>query len=427
LDNSLKKESESKDKILYTMEKGRIAQFSKNTEASLSNFSVAIATIQEKDQKAVVSASKIGANIASAAVNDNAIPYEAKGYERVMLHHYQAMNYLTQKDIEGAGVEVRWANMEQEEALSRHQRELEKAQEVAEEKKISDPMGNQELNDRYAALDEIAGKVKNSFQNAYTFYISGLIYEISGQNNDAYIDYKKALEIYPDNKYLRNDVIRLAKKLQMENDLTEFKVKYDLNSEAPSDNETGKGEIIVLFEDGFVPQKQEVKIPLPVPNAGIIAIAFPIYNAKPEEATPLLLKGADEEIGCTDTICDIRALAVKSLKEEIPGIAIRQMIRAITKGAATKLAKEKLGLLGSLTMSAWNLVSENADLRSWLTLPANAQILRARLPAGTHTLTLEHPRLVEPTAIDVDINEGGKTIVHVVSAGNQLYSTIQKF
>lgn len=427
LENCLISESDSNDKVLYIMERARIAQIFQNTDASLKDFEAAIEKIREDDQKAIVSASSIGANIAAAAVNDNAIPYAAKGYERVMLRHYQAMNYISKGDLEGAAVEIRNANMEQEESLKRHQKEIEEAKKDADEKNLSNALENDQLMGKYAEMDLVAGKVKNSFQNAYTFYLSGLIYEIEGQENDAYIDYKKALEIYPDNKYLQKDVVRLAKKLQMNNDLAQFKERYNANLANAVEDNAGKGEIVVLFEDGFVPQKHEIKIPLPVPRAGLIAIAFPIYQAKAEDAIPLVLKDTNEEIGCTDTICDLRALAVKSLKEEIPSIATRQLARAITKGATTALVKEELGQLGSLTMSLWNWVSESADLRSWVTLPSNAQILRTSLPAGSHKLTLEHSRLAVPTVIDVDVNERGKTIVHVVSAGTQLYSTVHSF
>lgn len=427
LETCLISETESNDKVLYTMERARLEQIFQKTDASLADFEAAIEKIREDDQKAIVSASKIGANIASAAVNDNAIPYEARGYERVMLRHYQAMNYLSKGDLEGAGVEIRNANMEQEESLKRHQKEIEEAQKDAEEKNLSSVLENEELMGKYAAMDLLSGKVKNSFQNAYTFYLSGLIYEIEGQENDAYIDYKKALEIYPDNKYLQNDVIRLAKCLEMNGDLAYFQEHYNIDATVPDEDKKGKGEVIILFEDGFVPQKHEVKIPLPIPKAGLIAIAFPIYKAEAVDAIPLVLKDEDKEIGCTDPICDLGALAVKSLKEEIPSIATRQLARAITKGATTALVKEELGQLGSLTMSLWNWVSESADLRSWITLPSNAQILRTTLPAGSHKLTLEHSRLTAPAVIDVDVNEKGKTIVHVVSAGTQLYSAVHRF
>ncbi|MEI8618891.1 hypothetical protein P4S63_22420 [Pseudoalteromonas sp. B193] len=45
--------------------------------------------------------------------------------------------------------------------------------------------------------------IKNGFQNAYTFYLSALLYQSAKQYDDAYIDYKKALAIQPNNIYLQ--------------------------------------------------------------------------------------------------------------------------------------------------------------------------------------------------------------------------------
>jgi hypothetical protein len=79
-------------------------------------------------------------------------------------------------------------------------------------------------------------------------------------------------------------------------------------------------------------------------------------------------------LGTTETLCDVRALAVKALKEKAPIIAARQLIRALAKGASNHAAKKQFGDLGILGMNVLNYATEQADLRSWLTLPANAQV-----------------------------------------------------
>jgi hypothetical protein len=421
-------ECKSNDLILYRMERGRMAQIIGATEVSMSDFSGSMESIKEKELKATVSVSDIGAQAAAVALNDNAIPYKGEGYEKVMLHHFQAMNYLAKSDLEGAGVEIRRANAEQEEALKRHEAELDKAQKEAEEKQVQSYDENSPIASHYAQLDEVAGKVKNSFQNAYTFYLSGFVYELAKQENDAYIDYKKALEIFPENATLQKDVQRLARKLDMKQDLEEFQSRFGAKEQPAQAQTQDAGELLVLFEDGFAPQKQEVKIPLPIPRVGIVAIAFPVYKAQWSPAKPLVVKQGEAQVGCTESICDIRALAVKSLKERIPALAVRQTLRAIAKGTSAKLAKDKLGLIGSIGADLWNLASENADLRSWLTLPETAQIMRVSLPAGKHSLTLNYddqPNI--SSKVDVEIKNGGKTVLRVVRAGGEMYSSAMAF
>ena len=425
LDQVLVEETKGSDLILYNMERGRLAHLIGDREASLRDFNTAIEAISANDLKATISASKAAQNVGSILTNDNAIAYEGEGYERVMIHHYQALNFLRKKNLEGAGVEVRRANSEQEEALKRFEDEVEKAKKQAKEKKVKDNgMGN--VNKSYAQMDEIAGKVKNSFQNAYTFYLSGFIYELLDQGNDAYIDYKKALEIYPENRYLQKDVIRLAAKLYMSDDLEDLKKRFGISPEKPSQDAEASGELLLLYEEGLAPQKHQIKISLPIPNAGLVSIAFPIYQDKWSPPTPVSVSTDNTTIGTTEPLCDIRALAVKALKEKAPMMATRQIIRAIAKGASNKLAKDQLGFGGELAMSLINTATESADLRSWLTLPSNAQILRAPITPGKHRIGIRHPK-GGMAAVDVNIRPTGKTIVQVVHIGNKFYTSATAF
>lgn len=421
---SLIDECRSSDGILYSMERGRIALITGDTDASLRDFSAAMEKIRENDGKALISASRIGANVAATAVNDNAVPYEGEGYERVLLHHYQALNFLNKRDLEGAGVEVRRANAEQDEALKRNEEELERVLREADEKKIEIPLNNPEFSKRYARMDELAGRVKNSFQNACTFYLSAFIYELLQQPNDAYIDYKKALEIYPENSFLQKDAIRLARALEMNADLADLRERFRIDAEsAPVDN----GDFLILFEDGFAPQKQEVKIPIPVPEVGLLAAAFPIYDEVALPYHPLSVDKDGEHIGSTEPVCDVRALSIRALKEKVPVIAVRQIVRLLAKGAANKMAGEQLGGFGQFVVNVWTLVSEQADLRSWLTLPANAQILRAALPVGNHRLTLRQNGMPGALNVGIDVAKGSRTILYVVRAGRQFYYSLISF
>jgi hypothetical protein len=120
----------------------------------------------------------------------------------------------------------------------------------------------------------------------------------------------------------------------------------------------------------------------------------------------------------------VRALAVKALKEKATVIAMRQIVRAVAKGVTVTTAKNNLGELGGLAANIWNIVSESADLRSWLTLPANAQILRATLPSGRQKLELQHPMVPGITSVDVDIPMDGKAVVLATRTGRQLYFSV---
>lgn len=424
-------ESKGADTMLYSLERGRIAQIQDELDSSIASYEHAMAAIRASDEKAVISVSGTFSQASALLTNDNAIPYQGEGYERVMLHNLQAMNYLARKDVEAAGVEIRRANAEQEEALKRHDMELADAREDAEKYKFSSEEGANIVNGYLPAMDELVGQVKNSFQNAYSFYVSGFVYELLKQPNDAYIDYKKALEIQPGNPYLQQDVIRLARSLGMIEDLDQFKSLFQATSDSlnsalvPPDLETG--EVLLFFEDDFVPQKEQVKIPLPVPGNGIIAIAFPIYRQAWSDLSPISVLAGADLLGVTAPLVDARALAVKALTERIPAMVTRQVIRAVAKGVAARKSRDKLGSLGEFSLTLYNLLSENADLRSWNTLPARVQLVRGNLPVGKHTLSLQQQDGNVLSDLEIDVNNGSRTIVRVIRAGNMLRTTTIKF
>jgi hypothetical protein len=424
---ALKSERRGNDKILYNLEHGRAAQLFGQTEISRNAFAVAIEAIRTNEQRALVSAGQIGATLASFTTNDNALPYAGEGYERVLLHHYQALNYLLDADLSGAAVEFRWANNEQREALNRHAKELATAEKEAQKKNVSNAAENSEFQRRYAQLDEAASRLKNSFQNAYSFYLSGVVYELLGEENDAYIDYKKALEIYPGNSYLQRDVLRLARRLQMDDDLAALAKRFPAlyNTTGVATKSEG-GEVILLYEEGFVPPREEIKLPIFLPH-GLVTLAFPYYRGPWRDYRSLEVLTGNVPLGRTELLCDVRGLAVKSLQEKMPIILTRQVVRAVSKALAQQAAREKFGAAGQLGMIAYSVISENADLRSWLTLPENVQILRVSLPAGPQRLRLQSPNSLLGTEIAFDVKNGGKTIVYAVKTGNQFRTAAVSF
>jgi hypothetical protein len=405
------------------MERGRIAQILGKTKFSETDFAAAIARVKHNDEKATISASDAAAQSAALLVNDNAIPYKGEGYERVLLHNYQALNYLANKNLESAAIEVRLANAEQDEALKRHEEELEEAREEASKQKIQLSGNNQQLNAVYAKMDEVSGKVKSSFQNAYTFYLSGVVYELLNQPNDAYIDYKKALEISPGNSFVQTDVIRLARFLEMDEDLAIYNSRYTQISEKlkTATSAPPEGQLLIFYEEGLVPQKEEIRVTLPIPKAGPIAVAFPIYTAHWQKPIPVNIYSNNSLLGVSEPVCYVNALAVRALKERIPEMVIRQTIRSTLKGIAAKKANDKDQLFGLLT-SAYNIVSENADLRSWLTLPANVQIMRTTLPPGNYSLSLMPDNSSLAKEETIEVRRGGISILHVIKIGTRIYS-----
>ncbi len=109
------------------------------------------------------------------------------------MHSYQALNYLAQNNLSGALVEVRRANLVQEQALANNVNSIHQYQKEMMDQGVS--IDN--FNNQFPTMNNAIGNIKNGFQNAFTFYLSGLLYEMAGQKNDAYIDYKKSARNLP--------------------------------------------------------------------------------------------------------------------------------------------------------------------------------------------------------------------------------------
>lgn len=419
------KRTEGRDGMLFAMEMGRVAQLEGDLDASRSAFEKAIAAWETRDDQAVVSASGAGAQAGAVLVNDKAIPYRAPEYERALVHHYQTLNYLATNDLIGAGVEVRRANLVQEAAREKREGEIERA--ASGDSRVPEgEEGDPSLLPVYAGLDEIAGGVKHSFQNAATFYLSGVVWEMLGERNDAYIDYKKALEIFPDNLFLQADVMRLGKRLGMREDVADFQRRFPQVKDMPADGTgalEGKARLVVLYEEGLAPKKSEMSVAYPLGSADSIgAVALPVYAEAFPGPVPVGVTVGGRRVGSTAPICSVGALAARSLAERMPGIVTRQVARAITKGVAAKAAKDSGGGWAELAVTLYNVISEQADLRSWLTLPAHIHVLSAWVEPGCRRVVLQGPGGGEFWEGEVTLAAGRTTLVVVTRIDLAVYS-----
>lgn len=398
------------DGLLYAQEAGRAAQVAGDFASSKQYYQQAVAAYTAFDDKAKISASDVGATASSLVLNDNAIPYRGPGYERIMLHQYQALNYLFSGDYQGALVEVRRSNELQGSEQERYQKSQKSVQ----------AMANGTVDAEVNKLGQAAGTVTSSFLNAYSYYTTGVLHEVLGEPNDAFIDYRKAAQITPDNTYLQQDLVRLAKQLGMPQ-YDEFKRRWG-DAKLPK---SGEGQVILMVERGFVPEKQALTVPFTI-HGNWQTVSLATYGPNNAVVQPAQVQGLGTVLK-TEPIANIDALAITALKEDLPGTLVRQVARVYAKSEMAYQV-EKSGKpgnnaadIGSIAMQIFNVVSEQADRRSWLTLPKQAQIGRRYLNPGEYTLQLDK----SPPA-KIDVAAGKTTLVWAIDTGNytRIYSII---
>ncbi|MCO4798034.1 MAG: hypothetical protein KC484_02385 [Colwelliaceae bacterium] len=401
---------------LSLLEKGRLEFLSKNWEQSQFFFNDAYRTIKQESAKANIQISKGLQNVGAVISNDSAIKYQVPAYEQSMMHSYQALNYLYQGSIESALVEVRKANLVQELALDEHADDIFSAQQET----IEEGVTHDTLNSVYPSMNEMIGDVKNGFQNAFTFYLSALLYESVGELNDAYIDYKKSLEIFPDNHYLKSDVLRLGKELNMIDDLAEFSDEDLLGSTLLlKDKYKGEsGQLVILYEQGLVNKKQEKKLNLPLytrhDDMRFFSFSLPVYQSINQVNQPLYLH-YNQQTFQSDEIVILQSLATKQLVEQLPELITRQSLRIVAKEKMRRQMKQEGGDVGNIIASLYSIASEKADTRSWLSLPNRVHLLKVELPVGEHALSLEH--INGHSVIDVNINAERISLINLTTVG----------
>ncbi|TWX65659.1 hypothetical protein ESZ36_17875 [Colwellia demingiae] len=407
---------------LSLLEKARLEFLANNHTQSQQDFALVYRQVQQAEQAAKIQLSRGIENIQAVVSNDNATRYDIHYYEQSMLHCYQALNYLNQNDLSGALVEIRRANLVQQKALQANQKALYDSQEEMTNKGVS----SESLASKYPSMSTAIGKVKNGFQNAYTFYLSGVLYEAAGQANDAYIDYKKALEIYPHNVTVQKDVWRLATKLGMTNDIQLFGNRF--SSDITQGNNQGidhrqsltkSGQLVVLVEQGIIPSKQEVSIHLPIftshNDMRFYSLALPSYQNRLRQYSGLSLNYQGNTYQSQE-IVRLQSLAAKQLQDEMPAIVTRQVVRLFAKEELRQQMSRKGGDVGNILAGLYNIASEKADTRSWSTLPDSIHILRLDLALGQQEVELTING--NSRTITVEINEDRQTLVKLTSIGS---------
>jgi hypothetical protein len=124
--------------------------------------------------------------------------------------------------------------------------------------------------------------------------------------------------------------------------------------------------------------------PVPVP---VVLVSDPVV--------PPLSVQADGLEGATETLLDINRIAQEQLDANMPWIMARAILRRSAKAAVATAAgsavgqgvnSDGAGMAVSLLVGLVSTATENADTRSWETLPAMIQALRLDLPAGEQTV-----------------------------------------
>lgn len=381
-----------RNELLYLLEKGKTLHLLQQYDSSNRVFNKAD-YLMENAQNTIKDAAL------TYLVNQMVTTYRGEDFERFMVHYYKALNYLYLGKTEDALVEARritLANYSQQEKFTN--------------------------NNKYT-------------QDAFSLMLQGIIFEKGKDINNAFIAYRNAIEIFAknNNEYygvqipgqLKKDVVRTANALGFYDE--QNRLEQELGIKFIKENKAPGGELIVFWENGLAPVKQqknisftlikndaglfsfrdsynELNIPFDYDTPGynssvelsdikIFSIALPQYI----QQRPYYMKGnliADSINYTLEKAQDIGVIAQQSLKQRF----IKELGKALSRMALKKLAEaiaekkeNKSDLESVLTdaLSLYNLLSEKADTRNWQSLPNRIYYSRIPLKAGENNILLQ--------------------------------------
>ncbi len=378
--NYLKKNAPKKPDIPHQFELGLTAHYANLFPESSKAFEVAEMIAEDRFTKS------ISKEALSLVTTDKLRPYTGTRYERLLGHYYSALNYIYKGNLDGALVECRRAtNLIQ-----------------------------------YFKGEE---KEYNFFGTGFLAHFCGMVFEAAGEWNDALISYRQAEEYYKNAAAITgvpmpNDVghslVRLSRKLSFSDEYARYRTQY---GEPPPRSENS-GELILFYETGYVPPKEEENVIFPILKTDkfgeeddedavqfartiktregmvveeikleyLLHVAMPVIRSnRPHFAGIQVSVGEDITQGVL--IEDIETMAIETLKSERTVILLRTLVRALGKYLIFRQAKKENKVLGAVVNLA-GVLTESADTRSWQTLPNQIFMVRMPLPVGTHTLKL---------------------------------------
>ncbi|MBI5547727.1 MAG: hypothetical protein HY901_27920 [Deltaproteobacteria bacterium] len=330
-----------------------------------------------------------GGEVARSAISGVAGDYLAEDFERILVHLYTIQNYLALGLRDDALVEVR------------------------------------RMTGRLGVLADVQGHGRRYRGDGFAQWIAGLLYEEDGGASDALISYRAALAAFaqggPPSEEVRAllcaDAARVAQRVGVSADVQGC---AEADAARPEAGPLGRdGEVVLIHAAGQVAERTQRRTHCGFQADGLLwcrqeesqaAPSFKLVSIAVPELRPIAhqIRGAALRLGASAplraaVVEDVTDIAIKTLEDrgaeyrrQATTRALARVAASVATGAgAAQLDRRKgkgnvaLGaLVGTLTDAALS-ETEEADKRSWFTLPATFAIARTRVSAGPHRIQVD--------------------------------------
>ena len=394
----------SKSTALYLMDKGMVQYLAGRYTDSIQSLSAAEALTEDLYTR------RIRSEVEAFLTSDNALPYEGEEFEKVLLNVFLAIDYVHLGQWNDALVEAR------------------------------------KVDHKLTVLADRNQKRMTYTRDALAQYLSGILYEATGDLSNAFVSYRLALEAFEDYRknystavpdLVRQDLLRVSEALGLNQEHQEYQQAFPgltWQSEAASKSD---GELVFITHAGRAPIKRDLFVDVPFSPAALAVVLatkrydrYDTYNNRAAESIlygltgrvmrltvpqfvprrsmiaqteAVILSGNARYTARAALMEDITAIAVKDLDDRLLRTTVKAVARAAWKFALAEAVrvgvrssikdKEAGAVAGALAGAVAHMIavgSEEADKRSWATLPDRIFVGRLKVPPGTYDVELRH-------------------------------------
>jgi hypothetical protein len=394
-----------RSEVLYLMDKGMLQHLAGEYQES----NRSLATAEELTE--ALYTRRITSEVEAFLTTDNALPYEGEEFEKVMLNVIMAMNYVQLGLAEDALVEAR------------------------------------KVDHKLSVLkDRNRGRITYN-TDPFARYLSGILYEATGDPSNALVSYrlafvafKQAQTLYgtPLPDLLGRDLLRLTEVLGLTDEHEEYRTRFPAVTWQSAAQTKDLAELIFVTYVGRAPLKYDVFIDVPFsldalgvvlatrglmrPRYGdprgvesvlygltghIMRLAVPRFAPRRStvgHAEAVVVGHETERRVQLALVEDITSIAIKDLDERIVRTTVKAVARAAWKyalaegvelGVRGAFGRNRDGaylagaIAGALARTL-AIASEEADKRSWATLPDRIQLGRVLVSPGTYDVQFHY-------------------------------------
>jgi uncharacterized protein len=383
-----------RNRLLYLFEKGKMAHLLKQYDSSNLFFNEADLFIEDVRTSAKDVA-------LGTLLNPMMETYKGEDFEKFMVHYYKALNYLGLGQGDEAMVEARRISLAS-----------------------------------YAQQDKTGDKSNKYSDDAFALMLQGIIYEKNGDMNNAFISYRNAVDIFLKNKnlwygvslpgQLKQDLLRTAAANGFMDEVQHYSTL--LNTSLQPVAKTGGGELILFWENGLAPVKQEQNFFFSLTKDGLgnftftdasgtvnvpfifddnlskdkikaedirsLRVAFPKYLEQPVFYTQgtVSLNNAQYNFEQAENINDLafatlKERFLKDMTKTLSRLAVKKIAEAAARANKSEKDKEERELAAA-AIQVFSFVTEKADTRNWQSLPHTILYTRIPLQPGSNEIKI---------------------------------------